>query len=243
MKLESFFERCNFSELTELEKVKHLMFYFRKLEGNEDFEVSHLANRINLAGFAKPNVSRLSKKLNQSKDFVKGKEKGTFKLSYKQSKNLETVFPELNEESEEISSLSTVLPHSLFNGTRGYIEKLSLQINASYENNITDGCAVLMRRLIEILLILAYDHVSKKNEIQDCDGELKSLNYIINYTVSNQALGLSKGTKDCLDIFRKLGNFAAHRIEYNCRKQELKNVIMEYRVAIEELLYKAGIKK
>jgi hypothetical protein len=54
---------------------------------------------------------------------------------------------------------------------------------------------------------------------------------------------LSKASKDVLDEFRVLGNFSAHKIIYNCRREEIKKVAREYRAAIEELLYKSGIRQ
>jgi len=63
-------------------------------------------------------------------------------------------FPQLSEKSQDVFDEGTILPEPDYQGTRGYIESLAKQINASYEHNIFDGCAVLMRRLFEILLIL-----------------------------------------------------------------------------------------
>jgi hypothetical protein len=57
------------------------------------------------------------------------------------------------------------------------------------------------------------------------------------------ALSLSPATKACLDDFRIVGNFSAHKIYYNAKRADIKRVVLEYRAAIEELLYKAGLKK
>jgi hypothetical protein len=192
-------------------------------------------------GFSKPNSSRLVANLKKSKFFIKGKRANSFTLSFSTQKELEHELPELDDKSEDIVSLDLILPENLYKSTRGYIEKICKQINASYENNIFDGTAVLMRRLLEILIIQSYIHHNRLAEIQD-GSEMKNLNSIINYTISNNAFTLSKGTKECLDDFRKLGNFSAHRIQYNCTKNEIKKVAMEFRVAIEELLYASGLK-
>ncbi len=44
----------------------------------------------------------------------------------------------------------------------------------------------------------------------------------------------------CLEIF---GNYAAHRIEYNTTKKDLDEIKVKYRVILEELYYKSGLKK
>jgi hypothetical protein len=151
-------------------------------------------------------------------------------------------FPFVEIASEEIHTNDTILPHSLIESTRGYIETLGKQINASYNNNIFDGCAVLMRRLLEILLIHSYEECGKLNEISENDG-LRNLSYIINYTTSNKPFRLAKESLETLDDFRQLGNFSAHKIQYNARRKDIENIKLKYRVTIEELLYTAKIKK
>ena len=70
-----------------------------------------------------------------------------FRLHHNRIKALEAQFPRLSVKSQEVVDDGTILPASLYGGTRGYIESLAKQINRSYEENIFDGCAVLMRRL------------------------------------------------------------------------------------------------
>ena len=50
-----------------------------------------------------------------------------------------------------------MLPIDLFDGTRGYIEKVVLQINASFDASLYDCCAVMCRRLLETLIIECYE--------------------------------------------------------------------------------------
>jgi hypothetical protein len=120
---------------------------------------------------------------------------------------------------------------------------LAKQINASYERNIFDGCAVLMRRLVEILMIHSYEHLNIADEIKDSSGNYQMLEAIIDKARSNNKLALSRNSKGCIEEFRKLGNFSAHKVYYNCTRAEIKPVILDYRALIEELLYKSGIRK
>lgn len=115
-------------------------------------------------------------------------------------------------------------------------------MNAAYEQNIFDGCAVLMRRLVEVLLILAYRHLGIENEIQDANGNYSMLDGILNNAKQNQKLALSRNSKQHIDTYRQLGNFSAHRIEYVCRREYIQPHIQDYRALIVELLHKAGIR-
>ncbi len=156
---------------------------------------------------------------------------------------LQLKFPGIHSTCEEVVSEDTVLPSPIYLNTRGFIESLAKQINASFENNIYDGCAVLMRRLLEICIILSFENLKIDSEIRDGSGNYMPLEAIMSHAKSSSTLKLSRDTRAIMDDFRTLGNFSAHKIYYNCRRDDLKTVLKSYRAAIEELLYKAGIKK
>ncbi len=190
----------------------------------------------------KYNTTYLKKDLRQSKSVMKGSSPDTYRPVRKFQDDMSAKFPFVETKSEDIITDDTILPEILLTSTRGYIENLGKQINASYNNNIFDGCAVLMRRLLEILLIHAYEEADKLSEISDGDG-LKNLSHIINYTLSTKPFKLSKEASETLDDFRQLGNFSAHKIQYNAKRKDIENVRLKYRVTIEELLYAAKLKK
>ena len=148
----------------------------------------------------------------------------------------------MSEHSQDIGDAGTILPEVDYRTTRGYIETLAKQINASYENNLFDGCAVLMRHLLEVLLILSYRYLKIESAIQDAHGNYHTLDGVIGDAKANASLGLSRNSKACLDTFRQLGNFSAHKIEYTCRREYITPLIQEYRALIMELLHKSGIR-
>src|SRR5690606_19553500 len=110
------------------------------------------------------------------------------------------------------------------------------------ENNIFDGCAVLMRRLLEICLILAYEKLAIEDEIKDSQGGYKLLNAIIDNAKLSKKLALSRNSKDSLEIFRSLGNFSAHKIYYNAHRKDVESRVLDYKALIEELFYKAELR-
>jgi hypothetical protein len=190
----------------------------------------------------KYNLTYLKEALRVSKCIMKGEKPNTYQPVRKYQDDMSVRFPFVELKSEEIITDDVILPDSLISSTRGYIENLGKQINASYNYNIFDGCAVLMRRLLEILLIHSYDAAGRLSEISDGDG-LKNLSYIINYTISNKPFKLSKEANETLDDFRQLGNFSAHKIQYNAKRRDVDNVRLKYRMTIEELLYASKIIK
>ncbi len=241
MSLSNFVAGSNLLERTEIEKIRLLTFYHYKVTAQTEFTIKDVTTWFQTLNLAKPNSSRLKKNLSKSSYFVRGTNLGTFRLHAREMANLDTQFPTISR-NEEVISYDTILPASLYKVNRGYIESLAKQINASHENNIFDGCAVLMRRLLEILLIHAYENLSIETCIKDSDGNYFLLEKIVKDAVSNSTLSLSRNTKVCLDKFRTLGNFSAHKIYYTCKPSYIEDVILEYRAIIEELLYKSSLK-
>lgn len=135
-----------------------------------------------------------------------------------------------------------VLPSALVKGTRGYIEKITNQINGSYEYGWYDGCAVMMRRLIETLLIEAFEKHVIDQKIKNYDGDFIRLSEIINATINEPKLNLDKKTKKALPKLKDIGDKSAHNRRFNAHREDIDNIQAEFRTAIQELLYVSGLK-
>lgn len=228
-------------ELSEVEKVMHLAFYIQYFDQKEKFSINNINSLLNRLGLPEPNRSRLKAKLIKSKLFSKLNDQD-FRLHGKTYQELLENIKSYTK-SQEIITDNTILPEELYVSSSGFIINISKQINASYEKKIFDGCAVLMRRLIEVLLILSYQKLKIDNEITDSNGNYFMLEKIVANASANKILKLSRNTKSCIIKFRELGNFSAHHLYYLCKKNYIEESIQEYRVAIEELLVKSELKK
>jgi hypothetical protein len=240
MTLNQFKDACNLSALLEIDKVCYLAFFYFKTEKISEFSPSDASKWLTSLGFAAPNQARLQGNLRAAKSTIKGQHGWRLRLDFVEA--LDAKFPALSERSQEVLDLGTVLPEVDYEHTRGYIESLAKQINASYEHNIFDGCAVLMRRLVEIVLILSYRKLNLEAAIRDNSGNYLLLEGIINDAKTNNVLSLSRNSKGSLDIFRQLGNFSAHKIEYIGRREYIKPHLQDYRALIVELLHKSGLR-
>lgn len=136
-----------------------------------------------------------------------------------------------------------ILPFDLYRGTRQNIVKIADQINKSFYYGIYDGAAVLMRRLVEMLLILAFKEVGQEDCIRGSDGNYLQLSQIIGQVITNKELDLSRNAKGYLGIFKEKGDLSAHNPFYNCRQKDLQLIQHKFRSLIEELFYKASILK
>jgi len=240
MTLEQYLEEACVLEASEIDKVKLIFFYFFTKKELDCFSVSDVFEWFDNIHLSKPNSSRLKSKIAASRAFVRGPSKDTFKLHASTIKALDSQFPDIKTKSESIVTDETVIPFDVYSQSRGYIKSLCDQVNASYHYNIFDGCAVLMRRLIEILLIHSFEETDSSEGIKDGNGNYIPLEQIVVKAKSSASLSLSRDTRGLLDTFRQLGNFSAHKIHYNCRRSDVDKIKMKYRAAIEELMYKSG---
>lgn len=143
----------------------------------------------------------------------------------------------------KIENKNTVLPYVLFKNTRGYIEKLVFQINKSYENTCYDACAVMVRRLIELLIIETFEYHSIAQKIKNTNGDFFMLSDLINLTLSEHTWTLGRNTKNGLKKLKIVGDLSAHCRRYNAKRDDIDKIRHDLRVVAEELLYLSSLLK
>lgn len=136
-----------------------------------------------------------------------------------------------------------IVPFELYRGTRQNIESIADQINKSFYFGIYDGAAILMRRLVETLLILAFQVINQEDRIRGPDGNYLQLSQIINEAVQNKALDLSRNAKTYLGLFKEKGDLSAHNPFHVALRKDLELLQLKFRHLVQELFYKAGILK
>lgn len=139
-------------------------------------------------------------------------------------------------------AVQAILPHSLFKNTRGYIENVVFQINATYTATSYDACAVMIRRLLEMLIIEAYEYEKRGDEVKNSDGNYFMLGTLTT-TMLDGSWTLSQTTKSQLKKLKQFGDLSAHSRKYNARRQYVDDIVIHLRVVVEEMLYLSGLKK
>jgi hypothetical protein len=243
MELPAFAQKTNAVAASEIDRAALVGYYLLRYGSQQSFSVSDVSDSFRLLSLPIPNGSRLRANMARSRRFVQGASRTEFRLHANELARLDKQFASFVKPSEETINFESILPHALYDDTRGFIEKLAKQINASYEHNIFDGCAMLMRRLLEVLLIMTYEHLGIDQDIRASDGHYMALDRIVDNARNNKGLALSRNTKTGLDGYRKLGNFSAHKIYYNATRADLQRIALDYRATVEELLYRAGVRK
>lgn len=242
MRLLDFIELTELHSCSETERAKLLCFYHYKENAENQFKMTLISDLMMKCGFNAPNMSRLRDKLTKGKDKVflaiKGS-KNTYEFVPASLQRLEKEYCNTWNDTETVESDSELIDEIKFCGKRNSLTRLIKQINSSYRNNCYDACAVLMRRLFEIILILSYQHMQIDDQIKQ-DGTYKMLKDIVKNAKQNRTLNLSR-IKDELDKFRDVGNYSAHSIDYTAGKKDIDDIKLKYRVMLEELYNKAGL--
>jgi hypothetical protein len=137
-----------------------------------------------------------------------------------------------------------VLAFSHVKKTRGYLERTVNQINGCYEHGWYDGCAVMMRRLIETLIIECYEAEKIADQIKNPNtGEFYMLGELINKILNQPRFNLGRGTKKGLGKLKEIGDYSAHSRRYNANREDIDNVKTDFRVVCQELIYLAKLKQ
>jgi len=142
-----------------------------------------------------------------------------------------------------LAATQAVIMMSLVRGTRGYIEKVSNQINGAYENGWYDACAVMLRRLIETLIIETFEHHKIASRIQNHAGDFVYLRDLIDKALAETAWNLSRNTKQALPKLKDVGDKSAHSRRYVAQRGDIQPLIADIRTVVQELTYLSGLKK
>jgi hypothetical protein len=114
-------------------------------------------------------------------------------------------------------------------------------MNGCFEQGWYDAAAVMMRRLVEICIIEAFEAKGAAATITASDGNYMQLTDLVSKALSEPKFALSRTCKRFLPRLKDLGHQSAHGRFYHARAEDLEQVKPECRVVIEEFLHHAGL--
>lgn len=129
----------------------------------------------------------------------------------------------------------------LVQAERDYLVTVGRQMNGCFAQGWYDACAVMMRRLIEIAIIEAFEHKGIANKIKGHGGNYLHLSNLVALAVDEPTLTLSRNARKVLPQLREIGHMSAHGRYYHARKEDVERVQPGCRVVVEELLHHAGL--
>ena len=202
---------------------------------------SEICSFIESVGHPKQNASRLDKQLSRDKRTVKVPGGNGWRLNLKSRANLDNSYRTVVRSPRRAKPSDSVLPHELFHNTRGYLEKVVYQINASYDAALYDCCAVMCRRLLETLIIEAYEAEGRSETIKAQDDNYFMFSDLLRVLEADNKLKLSRNGMKGLKDFKRIGDQSAHNRRFNARRSDIEKIENGLRVASEELLHLSSL--
>lgn len=124
---------------------------------------------------------------------------------------------------------------------RGYLVTVGRQMNGCFSQGWYDASAVMMRRLLEIAIIEAFEAKGVAAKIKDTKGDYLQLSDLVNRALGEASWTLSRNCKKVLPSLRDAGHSSAHGRYYHARREDLEGLRQGCRVVIEEFLHHAGL--
>ena len=140
------------------------------------------------------------------------------------------------------ASSQQVIPFALVRGTRGYIEMIVHQINGCYEHAAYDACAVMIRRLIETLIIEAFESQGVASKIRTTSGAYHYLGDLVSSILEETSWNLSRNAKNCFPKLKTIGDQSAHSRRFVAVRRDIDQVTSCLRTVVQELVFLAGFK-
>jgi hypothetical protein len=135
-----------------------------------------------------------------------------------------------------------VIPLSIVRGTRGYIERVVNQVNGSYGRGWYDACSVMIRRLLETLIVEAYEHFNIASKIQNGNGDFVYLRDLIDACLKEKSWNLGRNCRSAMPKLKDIGDKSAHSRRYIAQKKDLEPLLADIRLVVQEFVYLAGLK-
>jgi len=241
--LERFAERLADKHLTVISLAVAILWFQDHYQPGADRTAAELAvdlESLRLTGNV--NRSRLRKNLAAHAATVKGARAGSFAVKRQAQAALDKAYlPLLSAPRVRISD--DVIPAESVTGTRKYIEQLVEETNGCFTHAFYDGCAVILRRLVEGLLIECVETANHGAAIKNADGEYMMLRDMVGVVKSGKFIKLSRTAPAALDKVKTVGDRAAHDRYHITRRQDVTDIAPEVRALVSELVAKAGLKK
>jgi hypothetical protein len=235
MTFDEFCHRLATLQLDIRDQALALLWFHDERQPDIRMKASQLARLIITTGLGNPNQTRLTEALRRSGKVTEGA-MGFALKTLGRSQIREQLRPILGASRPKVDQDLGYLPRPVWDNTRGYIEKICEQLNGCFQFEYYDGAAVLTRRLLETLLIEAYETANRATEIQDKDGNYQMLSFIIPGAIGEKGLGLGRDAKKIIPAIKELGDRSAHNRRFNATKPDLEKIQSGVRCVVDELI-------
>jgi hypothetical protein len=232
-------------ERSNAEKALAVLWYHDRQKSDVAMTSGQLTKVLTDYHVGTPNATQLAEAIRKTK--LAGDSKSGFSLKPGSRKVIHDWLPAGIDGMQPAMDHSTgYLSDAVWIGTRGYIESVCKQLNGCFRAAYYDAASVMLRRLMETLVIEAYEHLKRESEIKDGDGNYFMLKHLVeraNGRPPHPGLNLGRDAKKNLEDVKALGDKSAHNRRFVAHAPDLVNIQSGVRTAVQELIQIANLKK
>lgn len=194
-------------------------------------------------GVGNPNSTALGKSLSRTRLVLKSRD--GFRLKAGSANKVQDWLGDvLYDAPVKIDHTHAYLPEAIWRNTRGYLQKVCVQLKGCFKYGFFDAASVMMRRIAETLIIEAFEHLKREDEIKGGDGNFFMLGDLVKVAIARKGLNIGREAKKALSNIKTLGDRSAHNRRYNAIKPDLVGETQSgFRLAVDELINLADLRK
>lgn len=243
--LEDFCELLKPLGRTNAERAIAILWYRDRQEPDVAMTSGQLTKVMTDYHVGRPHATQLGKAIRRTR--LVNESKGGFSLKPGSRKAIHQWLPTGIEGMQPAMDHSAgYLSDAVWMGTRNYIESVCRQLNGCFRSCYYDAASVMLRRLIETLIIEAYEHLKRDGEIRDNDGNPFMLRHLVdraNGRPPHTGLNLGRDAKRTLEDVKALGDKSAHNRRFIAHAPDLTSIQSGVRTATQELIQIANLRK
>lgn len=226
----------NFLTLSASKKIDFFVYYLLiilKNDGVSAKDVDACFLELHIQPYSNTSQYLSNKSKGKNNLFLKGKN-GKYYLQRAYKESIDNQFGKIPIPK---ASSSKYLPFEIFDHTRGYVQQIAEQTINSYDLGLYDACAVLTRKLLEVLIIECFERHNVDNLIKKPDGCFFYLSDLITELLKEPKWNISRNAKQSLPKIKKIGDLSAHNRRYFARKNDADLIRDDLRIVLEELIH------
>jgi len=243
LSLDDFCEIVKNLKKSNAEKALTVLWYFDRTQHEICKTAGQLTRVLGDHHVGTPNQTMLAGAIRKTKLANEGK--NGFSLKPGSRKVIRDWLPDdLDGVQPAMDHASGYLPEAVWRNTRGYIEEVSRELNGCFRHAYYNAAAVMLRRLLETLIIEAYERLGREAEIKDRGGSYLMLGELAERACGengHKGLSLGRDSKKALKEARNLGNWSAHARRFLAHASDLTKFQDGMRLLVQELIQIADL--
>jgi hypothetical protein len=233
------------SNKSNAEKALAVLWYFDHDQPDIAKTAGQLTKVLGDHHIGTPNQTMLAEAIRKTKLANESKKSG-FSLKPGSRKIIRDWLPDLDGIQPTMDHASGYLPEPIWKNTRSYIEAVCSELNGSFHHAYYNAAAVMLRRLLETLIIEAYEHLNRETEIKDGGGNYLMLSDLAERVCGengHKGINLGRDSKKALKDVRQVGNWSAHVRRFIANANDLTKFQAGMRLLVQELIQIADLVK